>query len=183
MRGLERRATLSLDLKVGSVASLFVSRWDVPTTSRSSVRFATAWALRLPRVPTKPIASYSYPTLEEARGAGALPQRLLWASTGTKDPAAPDTLYVEALGAEGTIDTVPRRRCWLSRTTGIEQPTAHRNKLRRRHHRQVSARRLDDNALAARLQREGVASFAKSWRTLLAGIGEKSRPVASAVSA
>ena len=185
MRGLERRATLSLDLKVGSVASLFVSRWDV-AADESIVgpfrnRLGIAIATRAYKAYRELLLSDRWKKLE---AAGALPQRLLWASTGTKDPAAPDTLYVEALGAEGTIDTIPEKTLLAFADHGqLSNPLLTETSYGEEIIARFRHEGLDDNALAARLQREGVSSFAKSWRTLLAGIGEKSRPVASAVSA
>jgi transaldolase len=185
MRGLERRATLSLDLKVGSVASLFVSRWDV-AADESIVgpfrnRLGIAIATRAYKAYRELLLSDRWKKLE---AAGALPQRLLWASTGTKDPAAPDTLYVEALGAEGTIDTIPEKTLLAFADHGqLSNPLLTETSYGEEIIARFRHEGLDDNALAARLQREGVSSFAKSWRTLLAGIREKSRPVASAVSA
>ena len=185
MRGLERRATLSLDLKVGSVASLFVSRWDVAADKIISGpfhnRLGIAIATRTYKAYRELLLSDRWKKLE---AAGALPQRLLWASTGTKDPAAPDTLYVEALGAEGTIDTIPEKTLLAFADHGqLSNPLLTETSYGEEIIARFRHEGLDDNALAARLQREGVSSFAKSWRTLLAGIGEKSRPVASAVSA
>jgi transaldolase len=110
MRGLERRAARGLDLKVGSVASLFVSRWDVAADKSIAGpfrnRLGIAIATRAYKAYRELLLSDRWKKLESA---GARPQRLLWASTGTKDPAAPDTLYVEALAAEGTIDTIPEK--------------------------------------------------------------------------
>jgi transaldolase len=177
MRGLERRATLSLDLKVGSVASLFVSRWDV-AADESIVgpfrnRLGIAIATRAYKAYRELLLSDRWKKLE---AAGALPQRLLWASTGTKDPAAPDTLYVEALGAEGTIDTIPEKTLLAFADHGqLSNPLLTETSYGEDIIARFRHEGLDDNALAARLQREGVSSFAKSWRTLLAGIGEKSR--------
>ena len=185
MRGRERRAAMGLDLKVGSVASLFVSRWDVaadkvlPTPLHN--RLGIAIAARTYQAYRELLVSDRWRSLETA---GALPQRLLWASTGTKDPAAPDTLYVEALAATGTIDTIPEKTLLafadhgkldatlLAKTSGAEETIARMHETG-----------LDQDRLAAQLQREGVASFADSWRALLARIDEKSRPLPSAASA
>src|SRR5215475_13188935 len=107
-RGIERRIAAGLDPAVASVASLFVSRWDVavkdkaPTELRN--RLGIAVAQRTYKVYRERLASdRSY----RLANAGARPQRLLWASTGTKDPAASDTLYIEALAAPFTINTMP----------------------------------------------------------------------------
>ena len=110
LRGIERRIAAGLDPKVESVASLFVSRWDVavkedrPAAFRN--RLGIAIAMRTYKAYRELLASARW---QELAKAGAHPQRLLWASTGTKDPAAPDTLYVEALAAPDTINTMPEK--------------------------------------------------------------------------
>src|SRR5665213_2361716 len=110
MRGIERRIAAGRDPKVGSVASIFVSRWDVavkdqvPEALRN--RLGIAIAQRTYRAYRELLVSSRWRTLADA---GAQPQRLLWASTGTKDPAAPDTLYLEALAAPDTINTIPEK--------------------------------------------------------------------------
>ena len=106
--------------------------------------------------------------------AGARPQRLLWASTGTKDPAAPDTLYIEALAAPSTINTVPEKTLLAFADhgrVGAVMPTdgGYADAVLEEFRREG----VDDAALAERLQREGVESFATSWHALLARIGEK----------
>jgi transaldolase len=185
MRGLERRAALGLDLKVGSVASLFVSRWDVaadkvisgPFHNRLGVAIATG-AYKAHR---ELLLSDRWKKLG---AAGAHPQRLLWASTGTKDPGASDTLYVEALAAEGTIDTIPEKTLLAFADHGkVSAPLLAETSYAEDIIAKLQQEGLDDNALAARLQHEGVSEFAKSWRALLARIGEKSHPVAPTVSA
>ena len=108
MRGIERRLAAGLDPKVQSVASIFVSRWDaavqdkVPMPLRN--RLGIAVAKRSYRAYRELLQS---PRWRKLAAGGARPQRLLWASTGTKDPQAPDTLYIEALAAPDTINTMP----------------------------------------------------------------------------
>ncbi|HEY2896016.1 MAG TPA: transaldolase, partial [Gemmatimonadaceae bacterium] len=108
MRGIERRLEAGLDPKVGSVASLFVSRWDVavqetvPSALRN--RLGIAVAQRTYREYRRVLSS---PRWHALASSGARPQRMLWASTGTKDPKASDTMYVQALAAPDTIDTMP----------------------------------------------------------------------------
>ena len=110
MRGVERRIAASLDPKVDSVASIFVSRWDVavkdtmPPKLRN--RLGIAIAKRAYKAYRELLVS---PRWRKLAAAGARPQRLLWASTGTKDPQAPDTLYIEALAAPDTINTDTRQ--------------------------------------------------------------------------
>ena len=110
MRGIERRIAAGLDRKVGSVASLFISRWDVAVKDKVPKelqnRLGIAVAQRSYRAYRKLLLSDRWRVLA---AAGARPQRLLWASTGTKDPAAPDTLYLEALAAPDTVNTIPEK--------------------------------------------------------------------------
>jgi transaldolase len=110
MRGMERRLLAGLDLKVSSVASLFVSRWDAAVKEEISPvfhnRLGIVMAMRTYRAHCELLASDRWLRLAEA---GASPQRLLWASTGTKDASAPDTLYVQALAALHTINTMPEK--------------------------------------------------------------------------
>ena len=119
------------------------------------------------------------PRWQRLAKAGARPQRLLWASTGTKDPAAPDTLYVEALAAPDTIDTIPEKtlRAFADHgKVGAALPAdegdaeAVLEEFRRAG--------VDYEALAARLQREGADAFVASWQALLACINEKSANLA-----
>jgi transaldolase len=178
LRGIERRLDAGLDPKVGSVASLFVSRWDVavkdkiPGTLRN--RLGIAIATRAYHVYRALLASSRWRRLA---AAGALPQRLLWASTGTKDPNALDTLYIEALAAPDTVNTMPERtllafadhgtvRSKLSDAGG--DPEALLVKFARAG--------VDDAALAEELQREGAGSFSSSWNDLMARIASKERP-------
>jgi transaldolase len=184
MRGLERRAALGLDLKVGSVASLFVSRWDVAADKAIPGPFRNRLGIAIATLAYKAyremLRSNRWTKLE---AAGARPQRLLWASTGTKDPAAPDTLYVETLAADGTIDTIPEKTLLAFADHGkVSAPLLTETSYAEDIIAKFRDEGLDDHALASRLQREGVDGFAKSWRMLLARIREKSHPVASAVT-
>ncbi|MGV8917081.1 MAG: transaldolase [Pseudomonas sp.] len=175
MRGIERRLAAGLDAKVASVASLFVSRWDVAVKQEVSSSFhnrlGIAIAMRTYRAHCELLASSRWQRLA---AAGARPQRLLWASTSSKDPAASDTLYVQALAAPGTINTLPEKtllafadhgkvgRALPLNGGGAESVISE--------FRQVG---VDADALAVRLQREGVEAFAVSWHALLARIREK----------
>jgi transaldolase len=176
MRGIERRIEAGLDPNVRSVASLFISRWDVAVNHEVAPpfhnRLGIAIAMRTYKAYRDLLASPRWLKLAEA---GALPQRLLWASTGTKDPAAPDTLYVEALAAPDTIDTIPEKTLTAFADhgkVGTALPTdgGHAEAVLEEFRREG----VDDEALAARLQREGADSFAASWHALLARIHEKS---------
>jgi transaldolase len=176
MRGIERRIAAGLEPKVDSVASLFVSRWDVavkdslPKALRN--RLGIAIAKRTYKVYRDLLAS---PRWRKLATAGARPQRLLWASTGTKDPNASDTLYIEALAAPDTINTIPEKTLHAFADHGqvkgtlpvdggdAEEVLAEFKKIG-----------VDHAALADQLQREGTESFDKSWQDLMNCIATKS---------
>ena len=169
LRGIERRIAAGLDPAVGSVASLFVSRWDVavadqvPATLRNKLGIAVA--RRTYRAYRELLASPRWRHLAEA---GARPQRLLWASTGTKDPQAPDVMYLQALAAPNTINTIPEKTLLAFADHGVvsgsmpadggdaEQVLA-----------AFGAAGINLAALAQQLQREGAESFSTSWNSLL----------------
>ncbi|MDP1559654.1 MAG: transaldolase [Nitrosomonas sp.] len=176
MRGIERRIAAGLDPTVGSVASLFVSRWDVASNGKVAAalhnRLGIAIARRTYKAYGELLASPRW--LKLAR-AGARPQRLLWGSTGSKDPAASDTLYLEALAAPNTINTAPEKTLLAFADHGRVSGTLPQDGGDAEAVLAEFARAgVDDVALAAQLQREGTESFAKSWRDLLACIATKS---------
>jgi transaldolase len=175
LRGLERRLAAGLDVKVASVLSLFVSRWDVSVNPEVALAFhnrlGIAIAMRTYKAHCELLAS---PRWQRLAAAGARPQRLLWASTGTKDPAAPDTLYVQALAAPGTINTMPEKTLLAFADHGrvdavLPADGGYAEAVIEEFHREG----VDDGALAARLQREGVDAFATSWQALMMRIREK----------
>lgn len=175
MRGLERRLAAGLDLNVASVLSLFVSRWDVAANQETSPRFhnrlGIAIAARIYKTHCELLASERW---QHLAAAGAQPQRLLWASTGTKDPAAPDTLYVQALAAPGTINTLPEKTLLAFADHGQVEGTLPRDGGDAEDVVEAFQREgVDDQALAARLQCEGIDAFATSWHALLKRIHEK----------
>jgi len=176
LRGIERRIAAGLDPKVESVASLFVSRWDVAVKDEVPAQHRNGLGIAISKRTYKAYRDLlASPRWQRLAAAGAHPQRLLWASTGTKDPAARDTLYVEALAAPDTVDTIPDKTLKAFADHGkveavlpvdggdAESVIAEYRKLG-----------IDDGALALRLQREGADSFQKSWDSLLAGIEGKS---------
>ncbi len=175
MRGIERRIAAGLDPTVASVASLFISRWDVaikdmvPQDLRN--RLGIAIAKRTYTAYRELLASARWQKLADA---GARPQRLLWASTGTKDPAASDTLYLEALAAPDTINTIPEKTLLAFAEHGKVKAALPLDGGDAEALLAEFARAgVDNAALAADLQREGAASFAKSWRDLLDRIASK----------
>ena len=177
MRGIERRLAAGLDPEVHSVASLFVSRWDVavkPVVSASlQNRLGLAIAMRTYKAYRDLLASPRWLKLAQA---GARPQRLLWASTGTKDPAAPDTLYIEGLAAPDTINTIPEKTLLAFADHGkVGAALANDGGDAETVLQAFKGEGVDDDELAARLQREGADAFAASWKTLLSCIEEKRR--------
>ena len=182
-RGIERRLAAGLDPKVASVLSLFVSRWDVAVKQEVAApfhnRLGIAIAMRTYKAHGEWLASARWQRLA---AAGARPQRLLWASTGTKDPSAPDTLYVQALAAPGTINTLPEKTLLAFADHGRVGPSlpldgGHAEAVIEEFHREG----VDDDALAVRLQRQGVDAFATSWHALLMRIREKCPAAGSGV--
>ena len=176
MRAIERRLAKGLDPNVASVASLFVSRWDVAVKQEISSpfnnRLGIAIAMRTYKAHCELLASERWKRLA---AAGARAQRLLWASTGTKDPAAPDTLYVQALAAPGTINTMPEKTLLAFADHGqVERALPVDGGYAEAVIEEFRREGADDDALAARLQREGVDAFATSWHALLTRIREKS---------
>jgi transaldolase len=181
LRGIERRIEAGLPPFVGSVASLFISRWDVAVAGKVPQALEMKLGVTVGRQAYKAygelIASARY---RRALNAGALPQRLLWASTGTKDPRASATLYVEALAAPYTINTMPEAT--LNALADHGRPIAPAPAgagdceavLA-----QFRAAGIDLDALAQRLQSEGAASFAGSWNELLGVIAARGQALAA----
>ena len=175
MRGIERRIEAGLDPNVRSVASLFISRWDVAVKAEVSPalrnRLGIAIAMRTYKAYRDLLASPRWLTLAEA---GAQPQHLLWASTGSKDPAASETLYIEALAAPDTINTIPEKTLKAFADHGkvgaaLPVDGGDAEAVLKEFKREG----IDDQALAERLQREGADAFAVSWQALLLCISEK----------
>ncbi len=185
LRGIERRINAGLDARVESVASLFVSRWDAVVKEdvqpQLHNRLGVAIAMRTYKAHRDLFATERWLRLA---AAGARPQRLLWASTGTKDPAAPDTLYVEALAAPGTLNTIPEKTLLAFADHGkVGAPLPADGGYAEVVLDEFRREGVDDEALAARLQREGVQAFAKSWSGLMARIQEKRSQATAAAAA
>jgi transaldolase len=185
MRGIERRIAANLDPVIGSVASLFVSRWDVavrdtvPAALRN--RLGIAVAQQTYREYRRVLASARWTALA---AAGARPQRLLFASTSTKDPHAPDTLYIEALAAPDTVNTIPDKTLAAFADHGrvgalLPSDGGEADSVLAAFRRAG----VDDEALADRLQREGAESFDQSWKDLLDRLAAKRAALASGAHA
>ncbi len=182
LRGIERRVAAGLDPLVPSVASLFVSRWDVAVAGQVEPalrnRLGIAVAQRTYRAYRELLDSDRWLRL---LNLGARAQRLLWASTGTKDPEASDVLYVEALAAPHTIDTMPDKTLLALADHGrigplLAQDGGDAEEVLDRFRRAG----VDLDALAAELQRAGAEAFVKSWEDLLACLAEKTAILAAA---
>jgi transaldolase len=176
LRGIERRIAAGLSPDVGSVASLFVSRWDVAVASKVPAplvnRLGIAMGQRSYKAYCDLVAS---PRYRRVMNEGGRPQRLLFASTGTKDPKASDVLYVEALAAPFTVDTMPESTLLdlydhgsIGATTPPDGGDCEAVLA------QFKGAGVDIDALAATLQTEGAASFVKSWNELMSVLASKS---------
>jgi transaldolase len=175
LRGIERRIAAGLDPVVESVASVFVSRWDkaIAETAPQALRngLGIAVGMQCYREYRALLASPRWKALE---AAGARPQRLLWASTSTKDPAAPDTLYAVALAAPDTIDTLPAKTLEAFADHGkAGAPMAVDGGDAEARLKRYADAGIDVDALATQLQEEGAESFVKSWNQLLQRIRTK----------
>ncbi len=175
LRGIERRIEAGLNPSISSVASIFISRWDVavastvPDTMKN--RLGVAVAENTYRVYREFL---NCARMQRAMNFGAIPQRLLWASTGTKDPDAPDTLYVERLIAPFTISTIPEKTLKAFNDHGRIAPSIDvTGGESERVLGEFAAAGIDVDELANRLQQEGASSFNKSWNSLMKVIYEK----------
>jgi len=184
LRGIERRIEAGLKPDVGSVASVFVSRWDgavmgkVPEALRD--RLGIAIAQRTYKAYRLLLDS---PRWSRVYNAGVRPQRLLWASTGTKDPKASDVLYIKALAAPFTVNTMPEATLKALADHGeIGQILPHDGSDCEATLAEFARAGIDPGALAAQLQDEGARSFVKSWNELMTVIAAKSATLAKAGS-
>jgi transaldolase len=181
-RGIERRIDAGLVPDVGSVASLFVSRWDVAVMGQVPEDLRDRLGIAVAQQTYKAYrALLDSPRWQRLANAGARPQRLLWASTGTKDPKASDVLYVKSLAAPFTINTMPEATLKALASHGEVGPIlpAHGGDCEKVLARFAQAG-IDVRALAARLQDEGAKSFVKSWQELLEVIASKSEAIKKA---
>jgi len=176
MRGIERRIEAGLKPDVASVTSIFISRWDVAVTGKVPQALNDRLGIAIAKRTYKAyLALLSSPRWMRAYNAGARPQRLLWASTGTKDPKASDVLYVNALAAPFTINTMPdvtlkalAEHGDVSTTLPADGGNSEEELAR------FADAKIDVHALSRQLQDEGAKSFVKSWNDLLGVISSKS---------
>jgi transaldolase len=176
LRGIERRIASGLNPNVGSVASVFVSRWDTAMAGKVPDELQNRLGIAIAKRTFKAYRDLlNSDRWQRVCNSGARPQRLLWASTGTKDPKASDTLYIKALAAPFTVNTMPEATLKAFGDHGklgatlppdggdCEEILA-----------QYAKAGIDVDALAAQLQDEGAKSFVKSWDDLMAVIAAKS---------
>jgi transaldolase len=176
IRGIERRVAAGLNPHVGSVASVFVSRWDSAVAGKVpaelQARLGIAMAQRTYKAYRDLLASDRWLRL---LNVGARSQRLLWASTGTKDPKASDVLYVKSLAAPHSVNTMPEKTLLALADHGeIGTMLPHDGGDAEEVLGRFKQARVDVNALAAELQRDGATAFVASWKELLACLVEKS---------
>jgi transaldolase len=184
LRGIERRMAAGLNPRVGSVASVFISRWDAAAGGKAPAALSNQLGIAVARRTYKAYQDLlSSSRWQRAYNEGAVPQRLLWASTGTKDPKASDTLYIATLAAPFTVNTMPEATLKAFADHGeagssmpvdggdCETVLA-----------QFGRAGVNVDALAAQLQDEGAKSFVKSWNDLLAVIASKSAALQQATT-
>jgi transaldolase len=182
MRGIERRIAAGLKPDVDSVGSLFISRWDAAVAAKAPDALKNQLGIAIAKRTYKAArALLGSPRWQRAYNAGARPQRPLWASTGTKDPQASDVLYIKALAAPFTVNTMPESTLKALADHGqlgdilpadggdCEEVLA-----------RFARAGVDVDALAAQLQDEGAKSFVKSWNELMGVIASKSVDLAKA---
>ncbi|HTY50458.1 MAG TPA: transaldolase [Steroidobacteraceae bacterium] len=177
VRGLERRVEAGLSPDVRSVASLFVSRWDKATMDKVPGPLRNRLGLAVGQQSFQAYRSLlDSDRWQRLENLGARPQRLLFASTGVKDPAAPDTLYITALAAPNTVNTMPEETLLAfadhGRVGGVLGADGAGSAQVLADYARAG---VDVAALAARLQAEGAEAFVASWKNLLASIGAKAQ--------
>ena len=181
-RGIERRIEAGLDPKVCSVASLFISRWDRAVGDSAGEDLKDKIGLAIGGDCYKAFVDFC--STERWNGLiskGATPQRLLFASTGTKDPSLPDTWYIDGLAAPNTVNTMPEKTLLAFHDHGklhgpLPVDGGDSGKMLER----FTAAGIDLDALAAKLQIDGRDAFNDSWNSMIADIAEKARSVAGA---
>jgi transaldolase len=181
LRGIERRVAAGLDPHVESVASIFISRWDVAVQDSAPDGYKNRLGIAVvQQAYTAYLELLDSPRFQRLANEGARPQRALWASTGTKDPAASDTLYIEAFASPLTVNTMPEKTLVAFADHGrVGEPLARDGGDSADVLAAFEAAGTSIDALAERLQQEGADSFVASWRSLLSQIADKSKTLAA----
>jgi transaldolase len=181
MRGIERRIAAGLNPNVRSVASVFISRWDKAVIDKTPHelrdQLGIAVAKRAYRAYRGLLDSNRFQRLANA---GARAQRLLWASTGTKDPEASDILYITSLAAPNTVNTMPEATLQAFANHGEIGPLLTADDNAEEMLARFERASIDVAALASDLQREGATAFVDSWNELMAGLASKSETLRKA---
>jgi transaldolase len=181
-RGIERRITAGLNPQVGSVASMFISRWDAAVADKVSDALKNRLGIAISgRIYKAYLDLLGSRRSQRLLNAGARDQRLLWASTGTKDPKASDTLYIQALATTFTVNTMPEATLKAFADHGELGPIMPADggdceKVLG----QFAKAGIDVDSLADQLQKEGAKSFVKSWNELMTVIASKSKALKEA---
>jgi len=175
LRGVERRIAAGLNPAIASVASLFVSRWDVAISGKVPAELANRLGIAVAqRVYKAYLELLASPRFQRVANCGARAQRLLWASTGTKDPKSSDALYVKALAAPFTVNTMPEETLKAFADHGeVSQTLAPDGGDCETVLASFAKAGIDIDALSAQLQDEGASSFVKSWNNLMTRIDSK----------
>lgn len=176
LKGIERRVEAGLNPSVPSVASLFMSRWDVAVADDVPAELKDRLAIEVGK---QAYAAYrelmASDRVQRLSNEGGRMQRLLWASTGTKDPAAPDTLYIEKLASPFTVNTMPQNTLEAFYDHGrVGDVLAADGGDYAEGLAAFTAAGIDLDAVAAKLQSDGADAFVKSWKQLIARIDEQS---------
>jgi transaldolase len=177
LRGIERRVEAGLNPRVESVASIFISRWDVAVKDQVGPELKNKLGIAVvQRAYVAYLELLDSQRMQRLMNEGARPQRALWASTGTKDPEASDTLYIEAFASPLTVNTMPEKTLLAFADHGkVGQPLARDGGDSEQVIAAFEQAGVDVDALAERLQQEGADSFAASWKSLLEQIATKSQ--------
>jgi transaldolase len=182
LRGIERRIDAGLQGDIGSVASVFVSRWDAAVAGKVPAALNNKLGIAIAKRTYKAYRELlGSPRWERIYNAGARPQRLLWASTGTKDPKASDVLYIKSLAAPFTVNTMPEGTLKALADHGdLSEIMSADGGDCEAVLDQFAAAGIDIDDLAARLQDDGAKSFVSSWKELMGVIASKSATLATA---
>jgi transaldolase len=182
LRGIERRIDAGLKPDVGSVASVFISRWDAAVMGKVPDALRDQLGIAIAKRTYKACRTLlNSPRWQRVYNAGARPQRLLWASTGTKDPESSDILYIKALAAPFTVNTMPEGTLKaLAEHSELEALLPADGGDCEEVLSQFAKAGIDVDVLAAQLQDEGAKSFVQSWRELMGVIASKSAALAKA---
>jgi len=181
LRGIERRIEAELQPNIGSVASVFVSRWDAAVAGKVPPALNNRLGIAVAKRTYKAYRDLlSSPRWERIYNAGARPQGLLWASTGTKDPKASDVLYIKALAAPFTVNTMPEATLNALADHGdLSEIMSADGGDCEAVLEQFAAAGIDSDDLGAKLQDDGAKSFVSSWNDLMEVIASKSASLAS----